>query len=285
MLEANRVGCNVIGVDINPMAYWIVHQELAELDREAFRSAADTVCQHVEEQVGHLYETTCLSCGNPQARVKYFLWIKQQACAACHQPVDLFPGYLVSKNQRHPKYVLVCPQCGSLNEVATLDSTPGAMRCSQCSGHLMVDGPATGNRCACPHCGHVNTYPDRANGAPKHRLFALEYHCPICKPGHEGRFFKIPDVADLARVEEAEAALQRCVQQYIPDDEIPPGDETDRLHRWGYKTYRQLFNDRQLLGLETLAQSIASVTGETVRQALQTVFSDTLALPEHAVPL
>jgi len=26
LLEANRLGCDVIGYDINPMAYWIVHK-------------------------------------------------------------------------------------------------------------------------------------------------------------------------------------------------------------------------------------------------------------------
>jgi adenine-specific DNA methylase len=28
LLEANRLGCDVIGYDINPMAYWIVRQEI-----------------------------------------------------------------------------------------------------------------------------------------------------------------------------------------------------------------------------------------------------------------
>ena len=31
MMEANRVGCSVIGADINPMAWWIVRQELFEM--------------------------------------------------------------------------------------------------------------------------------------------------------------------------------------------------------------------------------------------------------------
>jgi len=32
ILEANRVGCDVIGFDINPMSYWIVKQEIKRLD-------------------------------------------------------------------------------------------------------------------------------------------------------------------------------------------------------------------------------------------------------------
>lgn len=276
LLEANRLGCHVVGVDVNPMAYWIVRQEIADLDRQAFRAAAQQVINTVEAEVGTLYQTTCVYCGNPHASVKYFLWVKQQSCANCGKPVDLFPSYVVAKNQRHPNYVLLCPLCGTLNEVERLDKSPGSMRCTACQGHLIVKGPARRNRCVCPHCGHLNRYPQGQQGPPVHRLFALEYYCPTCKPTHQGRFFKTPDEVDLARVVEAASRLQASSQKFIPDDAIPPGDETTRLHRWGYRTYRQLFNPRQLLGLNTLATAIAAIQDETIRHALLTVFSDTL---------
>ena len=32
LLEANRLGCNVMGMDINPMAAWIVREEIDALD-------------------------------------------------------------------------------------------------------------------------------------------------------------------------------------------------------------------------------------------------------------
>ncbi len=276
LLEANRLGCHVVGADINPMAYWIVRQELAELDRQAFRAAAERVIEGVQAQIGDLYQTTCVRCGSPDAPVKYFLWVKQQPCAACQQPLDLFSRYVVSKNQRHPNYVLVCPACSALNEVARLDRSPGAMRCDTCESPLAVDGPARRGRCVCPHCAHQNTYPDTQGGPLAHRLFALEYHCPACKPTHRGRFFKAPDAEDLARLTDAQERLRAAPQDYIPADRIEPGDETARLHRWGYQTYRQLFNSRQLLGLQTLATAIAALKDETVRHALLTVFSDTL---------
>jgi adenine-specific DNA methylase len=276
LLEANRLGCHIVGVDINPMAYWIVRQEIADLDRRAFRSAARQVVEAVEAEVGPLYQTTCTHCGNPYAPVKYFLWVKQQPCVACGGLMDLFPSYVVAKNQRHPNYVLLCPLCGALNEARGLDKSPGAMRCAVCQAHLITDGPARRNRCACPHCGYPNSYPLAQHGPPTHRLFALEYHCPICKPTHRGRFFKAPDAADLSRLVEAEGRLQMSSQEFVPDDNIPPGDETTRLHRWGYRTYRQLFNPRQLLGLNALATAIAAIQDEALRHALLTVFSDTL---------
>ena len=55
-----------------------------------------------------------------------------------------------------------------------------------------------------------------------------------------------------------------------------PAHQTDRLHRWGYERYRDLFNTRQLLGLELSAQYIAAVKDQRVRHALATNLSDLL---------
>lgn len=275
LLEANRLGCHVVGTDINPMAYWIVRQEIADLDRQAFRETARRVTESVEAEIGRLYETTCTYCGNPHAPVKYFLWVKQQACATCDKTVDLFSSYLLAKNQRHPNYVLVCPSCGALNDLDGI-SDLSDKRCVSCQFPLVVKGPARRGSFTCPYCDHQNAYPETQRGPLEHRLFALEYHCCECKPTHQGRFFKAPDAADISRLEEAKIRLQASDQAFIPDNEIPPGDESDRLHRWGYRTYRQLFNPRQLLGLNTLAQTLSAVQDEAIRYALLTVFSDTL---------
>jgi hypothetical protein len=107
-------------------------------------------------------------------------------------------------------------------------------------------------------------------------MFAIEYHCSICKPHHRGRFFKKPDDKDLNRYSKAESLWARTESSFIPDDEIPPGDETDRLHRWGYKKYREMFNIRQLLGLELSCQEIDKEANKRIRSALATNLSDLL---------
>jgi hypothetical protein len=92
-----------------------------------------------------------------------------------------------------------------------------------------------------------------------------------------GRQLKRPDREDLARFEEAERRLAiEGPALPIPEDEIPAGDESDRLHRWGYRRYREMFGARQLLGLGLLLRRIRAVRDTTVRHALLTVFSDTL---------
>ncbi len=272
LLEANRLSCDVLGYDINPMAFWIVRQELEYLDLESYSKAASALVASLGAQIGTFYQTRCLYC-HADASVKYFLWVKQARCPKCRKDMDLFPGYLVAEDRRHPKNVFVCPACGDLTET-TNRKRPG--NCRSCKSAIPGDPPSQRGRRACPSCGESVSFPRPAEGPLGHRMFVIEYHCSRCRPTHEGRFFKKPDQRDLDRFDLARTKLQRLKTQYIPDDEIPRGDETDRLHRWGYRRYREMFNERQLLGLELSARLISKVSDEVIRHALATNLSDLL---------
>jgi putative DNA methylase len=273
LIEANRLGCNIIGYDINPMSYWIVRQEIENLDLVAYRKAAAELQDFLTREVGSFYKTVCLKCGSPNAHVKYFIWVKTLVCNECKGTFDLFPGYLLAMNRRHPKNVIFCSKCGELNEVED-HKNPGI--CQACGKALTIKGPAKRNRCECPYCGIINKYPDALNGPPQHRMVAIEYHCPECKSSHQGRFFKKPDREDLLKYEKASVQWKSLSPKFVPDDEIPPGDETDRLHRWGYRRYREMFNERQLLGLELSCRIISGFSDDRVRNALATNLSDLL---------
>lgn len=277
LFEANRMGCNVVGLDINPMAYWIVRQELSGVDRRAFRAAADTVARDVESRVQQLYLTRCCLC-QQMAPVKYFLWVKQQCCAGCGQDLDLFPGYLVAGNARHTHFVVHCPSCKQLVQFERLSKTEGRVKCPECNHRFdWRRGQAARNRYQCD-CGHAGRYPaeSRLEGPPRHRLFGLEYHCPRCRESHRGRFFKTAGDEDARIYEQSAQLFAASPELPIPDDEIPDGDETKRLHRWGYRKYREMFNDRQLLALGLLSSRIRCVRNSETRHALATVFSDFL---------
>lgn len=274
LVEANRIGCRTIGVDINPVAVWIVRQELGLLDIPAFRAEANAIASELEPRVVDMYTTKCVACG-ASAGVKYFLWVKQQTCAACHRDFDLFPGYLVAGNERHTHNVLHCPCCATLIEIESLPGQDERVRCPRCSMRFVWSrGTARRNRYYCP-CGHVGRYPAelRELGPPRHRLFGIEYHCQSCLPAHRGRWFKTPDDDDRRRCEAQLIDVSRGTLP-CPDDPIPDGDETRRLHRWGYRKYREMFNPRQLLALGLLAERIQGVRDSEVRAALATVFSD-----------
>ena len=216
LLEANRLGCNVSGTDINPMSpgscarkstrstWWPTRRQ-----PRAWRSTWSRVSASSTRLAARVT-------GRDGVDVKYFMWVKTGTCSACGEGFDLFPGYTLAEDTRHPAYVLVCHSCGDLNEVAD-PKKPG--KCG-CGVQLKTEGPVKRNKCACPHCGHVNAAPFHGEGPPTHRLFAMEYHNPELKD-RPGRLFKKPDADDLARVEAAGSAWKRLRPSFVPDDAIP----------------------------------------------------------------
>jgi adenine-specific DNA methylase len=277
IFEANRLGFSVVGTDINPMAFWIVQQSLGSLDLNAFTKRAKAVMTDVETEVGTLYMTTCVTCGE-MARVKYFMWVKTERCTVCNTDNDLFPGYLLAEATRHPHHVVVCSSCGHLNEYDRQPTVMDPEPCRECSHPVFVPGVARRQKICCRVCGASYPYPaKRATAPPKHRMWAIEYYCEQCKPHHKGRFFKKPDNEDLHKFKLAEDHLKRVGSELpIPDEPIPDGDETYRLHRWGYTRFRDMFNGRQLVGLGLLLRRIMEEEQQEVRHALLTVFSDFL---------
>jgi adenine-specific DNA methylase len=273
LIEANRVGCDVEGFDINPMASWIVREEIEHLDVDAYNEVASALLTKLRGEIDAMYRTDCPLYGDSGVPVKYFIWVKEIDCEKCGEAVPLFPGYLLAEDARHPKNVIICSECGELNEVANSDKLGS---CRECRQKLKVDGPARRNRCACPKCKHENIYPRPKNGPPRHRLVALEYYNPARKNEHKGRFFKRPDHKDLERFRQAERRWTAMDPRFVPEQRILAGDETDRLHKWGYARYRELFNARQILGLELSARLIAEVENERIRHALATNLSDLL---------
>ncbi|MBI2838413.1 MAG: DNA methylase [Acidobacteria bacterium] len=277
VFEASRLGFDIVGVDINPMAYWIVRQSLASLDLDKFASTAEKVVRRVESEVADLYLTACATCGQA-AGVKYFVWVKTEECPNCGVRNDLFPGYMLAEAERHPKFVVACGGCGFLNEFDAPPRLSNPSPCARCGDSVRVDGGVRRQKTTCKGCKSDFAVPvKRAEPMPPaHRMWAIEYHCERCRPRHWGRFFKQPDDADREKVARASAMLARTRALPIPGDAIPAGDETGRLHRWGYRRYREMFTDRQLLGLGLLMRQIRRVADESVRHALLTVFSDFL---------
>lgn len=228
--------------------------------------------EDLRKEIGHLFLTKCPTTGMI-SEAKYFLWVKKVKCGSCGKEHDLFPNHLIAQDVRHTANVFVCGYCGSLFE--SKDRThPG--QCPYCGMHLPIEHVAGRNRSRCLHCNAQVTYP--TGFPPDHRLFAIEYHVPYSQENErrKGRHFKAPDAEDLAKFAEAELRLREMRPRFIPEDAIPKGDETGRLHRWGYRSYKELFNARQLVGLELSCRWIANYPDERIREALATNLSDLL---------
>jgi len=223
--------------------------------------------------MGKYYTTKCVVCGNENAYVKYFIWVKLNQCKTCGKDYGVFPGYLLAKNKRHPKNVIICSKCGKLNEVNLLDNLGN---CQSCGNQLILEGNLNKNISICPHCGNKNQFHSEDEKTLKNKIIAIEYYCKKCEVNHKGRYYKNPDEKDYKKYEDCEYILQSLTPKFIPDTEILPGDETNRLLKLNYKYYKELFNSRQLLALEKLANLISKEKNKKIRYALSTNFSDLL---------
>ena len=97
LIEANRIGCDVQGFDINPMSAWIVREEIEHLDLGAYRKATKKLLAALRDEIGSYYRTDCPLYGDTNVPVKYFLWVKLLDCDHCGNQFDLFPGYLLAE--------------------------------------------------------------------------------------------------------------------------------------------------------------------------------------------
>ena len=273
LFEANRLGFDVAEGDVNPMASWIVRQSLTPLAPELIEKEGERIASLVERAVGELYTTSCLVCGDA-APVKYFPVGQNHRLLrllATERPLPRLP----SRRSGAPS----SPRC----RVPRLWRTRGVRGCAD----PRVTGGLYRVRHGDPRRRHgvawqrsllgLRSYAHLPATSGWTTAAPAEYNCPECYAGQQGRQFKAPDESDLRRVERAASMFAEIEHELpIPDDLIPAGDESNRLHRWGYRRYREMFSERQLLGLGLLLGTIRDQTDGAVRDALLTVFSDFL---------
>lgn len=272
LFEASRLGLSVIGYDTNPMAAWVVERELEEVDPDELAIAGEAVAADVEAQLDGLYSSTCPDCRGT-ANVRYFFWVRHHVCDCGQEHPLLAQTQLVSTGlRRHPREVHICPSCLTLAEHAS-GKRPSV--CPHCHEEYDKDLVAPGSLHAC-ECGTAFRIPPQGEIThAQSRLVGLEYDCPHCER-EQSHCYKTADADDHARYARVEALSAERPSPFWPTEAIPAGDETRRLHRWGYLQWCDLFNARQLYALGVLAARIAAEPDGPVKRALATCFSDIL---------
>jgi len=100
----------------------------------------------------------------------------------------------------------------------------------------------------------------------------LTVWCESC-----GKLHQAPTEVDLAR----DAALARSLdarmhELLVPRGPIPPGFNTNQMRKYGYRYWHQMFNPRQLLGLDLLFGAIRAVDDAPSRELLTLLASASL---------
>lgn len=270
--EASKLGFTAVGRDINPVAVEATRVALGRLDRSAVTEAFHALEEGVGEQIKALYkakDTLGLECD-----VLYYFWVKNAKCPECGNRVDLFPSYVVARHAcatHNPIAQILCPRCGDVFPPACAAATENCPAC----GHQFdpSQGPARNAKAHCPHChdDFVIAKAIRETGRPpEHRLYAKL----LLKPNGEKVYLPATD-EDRAVYGAASYRLE-TEGLSLPHLQIEDGHNTRQVLNYGYKSWRDFFNDRQLLALGLLHRTICQIPDEHTRDALFSVFSSTL---------
>lgn len=270
--EAAKLGCRVIGRDINPVAVGMVTAALQSCSRQEVRKTFAEVREAVADQILSFYKTQ-FSDGT-EADVLYYFWVKVVNCPLCGQGVELFKNRIFASHtnpRMHPQAQALCPQCGAVNPVLYTATTTSCDVCG-CSYNPQA-GAVKQATATCPACQANFKVIDamrQTTTPPQHRMYAKL----ILTKGGEKLYLPV-DAGDHASYARAEALLAELWAN-IPQETISPGYNTDQILNYNYTHWHQMFNARQLVAAALLSTAIRHIAHPQLRLLFAYLFSGTL---------
>ena len=215
LVEGSRLGMQMTGVDLNPVAWFVVKNELACSDPEQVKALFEEIERQVKPQIQPFYTTTCPRGHQgrwidvetdevvsldpielpPSQRsryrwegpeVIYTFWAKHGPCQAkgCDHRTPIFQNPVIAEKKLSTGYAeLTCPGCGTMfhAELGETRMAPGAER-------IIVEGDTPFTELTQDFARLLNDY-DKGNANDTwERALALKaaaeqepgFYCPHC---------------------------------------------------------------------------------------------------------
>lgn len=276
--EAHRLGADVLASDLDAVACGITSFELKlgslpdlseALDQLKGSVGAAVRKYHVHRERHRTYS------------VLHHFWVQTVECVSCGHEFDAHPVFLLARHKE--RQWGICRSCGEIQQAPEGDDS---FKCKSCGTTTRFnDGHVRHGKATCPDCGHSMPLIEMGrlrNAPPNWREFAVE-----AIEGHDtSRRVPISERLLLRSNDSDSALFQKAMQDLqvlraddptlLPDAPIDAsGWQDGRLTAYGYSSWLELFNSRQLLHLAHLAKEIRTFDTPT-REALSVVFSDHL---------
>lgn len=290
VIESSRFGAEVVGHDLNPVAWFVSKKEVdtgqtdvADIE-EAYKSLT-----RVEDEIKQYFKTSCPN-GDHEAEVISYFWVKELDCPSCGDSVPLFNDYRIAKGRYDHKgeQIVLCPECNSFEYV---DDWQSECDCSECGNEFNPNNGTSasgGSKYACQSCGQIYPVTDAIGEQDGFRLnlYGLEYFCEECdkRSDLDKGDYKAYKPTSKADQELFEAAKQEWsnspdLRAYIPDEDLRPGhmiSDRNPVFDHGYTKWEDMFSERQLLSLSKLLKAIDQIDDQNVKEFMLLCFSDAL---------
>jgi len=268
--EAIKLGCNVIGCDINPVSTFLVEQELKDVNIDELNNVYHQVEADVCETIRN-YHVTKNDASNEYLPVLYYLWV-MVVTLPDGESIELFNNYIVSHNaypSRHPEIQIVCPSCGYIFQGNNNDHWTICPNCGMefdphkgpVRGQYVFD--SDGNRYRIKDLLPKDHPPDE-------KMYAI---IALSKDGN--RLYRAPNQFDLDLFGKACSDFDNsCLP--IPSLELLAGTNSDQAIGYGYKKWSDFFNKRELLCLGILLKRIMEINDDDIKGQMLCLFNSTL---------
>jgi adenine-specific DNA methylase len=284
VIEALRLGCKVIGGDINPVSWFIVKKQIEDIDLELIRSSLIKLERDLGPELRKYYKTSCPECGETAEAIYYF-YHKVGVCSECAKEVPLMRNFFLAMSPNSDGDFVICPQCWDVFET---DNARKSSKCTKCGNKFIPTEVSfsKGRRFTCTdhECNHSEKIVDsvRESGRFREQMYAIEFYCKHCdNSGNErlakGRGYKASDKQDGELLQKASKEYQNEMHNLpIPDTLIPLGVETKRALNHGYEKFSDMFSPRQLLNLGKIFCWILQIEDWNLKEFLLLAFSNSL---------
>ena len=272
--EAHKLGFAALGRDINPVAVNAVRVALGPLDRRRIQVGFEQLSDTVGDRIRSLYRSK--DSQKRTCEVLYHFWVMQTNCPGCRNTMDLFSSYVFARNaypKRKPQVQILCPSCGEI--FPGLYGQKSAV-CPSCEHRFNPEsGPARGLKATCPHCTHCFRIID----AVKRRRPPFRHYAKLVLTPDGTKQYLPTSLGDQRAYRKSSRTLNELVEKgeiVLPALGLEDGYNTRQAMSYGFLTWADFFNDRQLLALSLLRSAIISLPDDMARNAFLTLFSGVL---------
>ncbi len=271
VVEAARLGAQVSGSDIDPLAVEIVRHELAPADADVVRSVGTQLLTHLADTVGDLYGST------PPAAPLHYFWLHEVTCPFCQTPGLLYRSLILARDTgragavvRDRPMTVFCPIDLTIHHLDHAERR----ELWHCGRRLrLAQGTYSGGRYNCPTCRTRSTHRDLQTGVAPRRLIAVEETRPDSR-----RELRGPTDTDLVALTRADEQAADTANRMVPEGQLSLSRRDDRPLSYGIDTPAKLFTNRQLVVLGTAMAWLRDTDLEPgARRALTLALSNCLA--------
>ena len=238
LLEAARLGADLIGADIDPVAIAIGEHQLNPPAVEDVQAAGARLLADLRERLGHLWPNE-----DPAWDSLHYFTIATVTCPSCSTPGHLYRSIVLARSTgaagavvRDTDQSVFCPICLRVHSLAR-----SAKRLHCCQRYTRLDAATfRGGRYHC-RCGHAATLESLKAGAAPRVMLAVE---DAARRGTARRRLRAPGPLDQQEAA-ADVWLAENRQWQPPDRPFTGSIKDNRPVSFGVTSYRHLFTSRQ----------------------------------------